>query len=418
MNDTQRTTPILLRDNRTIELQRIPFSESGFSEDWLQDLLYRNPKLLPVQDIEIVFGDLIPLARELPTAAGPVDLLYVNKNGFITLVETKLWRNPESRRKVVAQIIDYAKELARWSYNDFASAVSSVWPDVSANGGLVKLVAETVGVDEFDEVAFIDTVSRNLKRGRFLLLIVGDGIQEGVQQMTDFLQRTPQLGFTFGLVEIAVFRTDPENDDELFIQPRILARTQEVVRAVVEINVTVPPSSVKVTLPPEPNISSPRQPLTEEQFLDQLREKAPDAVEFAQWVLAQAENSGLAIKWGGGGPLIQYVDGPTGEFFTFGQLNRSGFLDTLWSLPYRCEQLGLPERIWRDYWKALEELIPDTSIKEFKKKDGKSTWGLVYGPNPKPGSLPPLKPLGDHREEWFELMTTTIERIRHELNNR
>ena len=32
------------------------------------------------------------------------------------MVETKLWKSAESRRKVVAQIIDYAKELVHWDY--------------------------------------------------------------------------------------------------------------------------------------------------------------------------------------------------------------------------------------------------------------------------------------------------------------
>ncbi len=34
------------------------------------------------------------------------------------LVEAKLWRNPEARRKVIGQILDYAKELSRWNYED------------------------------------------------------------------------------------------------------------------------------------------------------------------------------------------------------------------------------------------------------------------------------------------------------------
>jgi len=37
---------------------------------------------------------------------------------------------------------------------------------------------------------------------------------------------------------------------ELFVQPRVVARTREVLRAVVEIQTTVPPTSVKVSVPP------------------------------------------------------------------------------------------------------------------------------------------------------------------------
>ena len=34
------------------------------------------------------------------------------------------WRNPEARREVVSQILDYAKELSRWSSSDVQREVS------------------------------------------------------------------------------------------------------------------------------------------------------------------------------------------------------------------------------------------------------------------------------------------------------
>ena len=47
----------------------------------------------------------------------------MNGEGYLTLVETKLWRNPEARRTVVAQIIDYASHLSTWTYDDLRQAV-------------------------------------------------------------------------------------------------------------------------------------------------------------------------------------------------------------------------------------------------------------------------------------------------------
>jgi len=68
---------------------------------------------------------VLPVAWELQTTCGSIDLLFVNSEGMITIVETKLWRNPEARRKVVTQIIDYAKDLAKWSYSDLMKAVKA-----------------------------------------------------------------------------------------------------------------------------------------------------------------------------------------------------------------------------------------------------------------------------------------------------
>jgi hypothetical protein len=40
------------------------------------------------------------------------------------VVETKLWRNPEAHRSVVAQIIDYAKDLSKMSFEDFCESAT------------------------------------------------------------------------------------------------------------------------------------------------------------------------------------------------------------------------------------------------------------------------------------------------------
>ena len=80
-------------------------------EGWLQELIRKNPDLLPVPDIEPAYAPLVSIECEVPTQVGSIDNLYVSPTGLLTIVETKLWRNPEARRQVVGQIIDYAKEV-------------------------------------------------------------------------------------------------------------------------------------------------------------------------------------------------------------------------------------------------------------------------------------------------------------------
>ena len=92
-------------------------------EAWLQALLYSHPEILPVADFDEGFGPAIPLGREITTPAGSIDNLYVSPMRSITIVETKLWKNPEKHRTVVAQIIDYAKEISQWDYNRLNAAI-------------------------------------------------------------------------------------------------------------------------------------------------------------------------------------------------------------------------------------------------------------------------------------------------------
>src|SRR3712207_2011330 len=104
---------------------RLPIGDTGGrNEAWLRDLLFANPELLPIKDIDSSFGPLLPLWRELRTEAGPLDIAFISPSGRLTLVECKLWRNPEARRKVVAQVLDYARSISRWSYSDLQRQVS------------------------------------------------------------------------------------------------------------------------------------------------------------------------------------------------------------------------------------------------------------------------------------------------------
>ena len=212
-------------------LKRVPLgagiSQGSVSEDALQNLLFRFPETLPIAAIDATYAGAVPICQELRTPAGFVDALYVNPLGQITLTEFKLWRNPQSRREVIGQILDYAKELASWSYEDLQRQVSI--PLNESGNILYSLVdAHSPGIDEAE---FVDNVTRHLRRGEFLLLIVGDGIQEGVANIVDFVQRHSGLHFNLALVEAALYR-DAAN--HLIVQPRVLARTEVVQRFVVD----------------------------------------------------------------------------------------------------------------------------------------------------------------------------------------
>jgi hypothetical protein len=144
------------------------------------------------------------------------------------LVECKLWRNPEARREVVSQILDYAKELSRWSSSDVQREVSH---RLKRDGNPLLDMVRAVD-PQLDERQFNDALTANLRRGRFLLLIVGDGIREGVEAIAEYLQLHAGLHFSLGLVELPIYVMP--NGDRL-IAPRVLARTALVTRNVVAV---------------------------------------------------------------------------------------------------------------------------------------------------------------------------------------
>ena len=231
------SVPILVRrDDSSERLRRVPLSgpESSetYSEAWLQELLYKYPDALPIAELDESFSGMLPVCREMETTAGPLDVLYVTREGRLVILEAKLWRNPEARRKVIGQILDYAKELSRWNYETLDAAVRRARR--SEDGDSAKGLMEIVGFMAHSPEAgkFHDSVTRSLRRGDFLLLIAGDGIREGVGAITKFLDTHASLHFTFGLVEMAIFQMP---DGTQLVQPRVLAQSAIIKRFVVDV---------------------------------------------------------------------------------------------------------------------------------------------------------------------------------------
>lgn len=224
----QHATPILLADDGAVLLTPLSLAagNDAVSEEAIQKLIHEHPSCLPISEIDPIFVGPVPICMELNTPAGPIDNFMVTPSGLPVLVECKLWRNPEMRRQVVSQILDYAKELSRWSSSDLQREASRRLG--RSGNALLELVREAG--HEVNEADFNDALTANLRRGRFLLLIVGDGIREGVEAITEYLQAHAGLHFTLGLVEVPIFVTP---SGERLVVPRVLARTQALVRTVV-----------------------------------------------------------------------------------------------------------------------------------------------------------------------------------------
>jgi len=288
---------------------------------------------------------------------------------------------------------------------------------------LIYLASEET--ESFDEAAFTDAVSRNLRLGRFLLLIVGDGIREDVEHLSDFLQQTPQYGFTLGLIEMGLYRTESNEDDLLFVQPRVLARTQEVTRAVVEPREGIRAEDVNVRIPTEPPAGKgggkkpTRRPLTEDAFFEKLASVTdPETVEFARQVLSEAADHELEIAWGDSGPMLKYIDDDIGEI-TFAQLQKNGALGLGKKNPLNmCNKHNLPMDIGEQYIDSLASLVPGATRKAFTTAGGKLEERLVMGENAKATDRPPLRELVSRKKDFFTAVDSAIHALREAIENR
>jgi hypothetical protein len=215
-------------------IPRVPEGQANLEQP-LRDLVFAHPQILPLGELEPGIGRVAAVTVELSLpGAGFADVLLLSEHGRLIIVECKLWRNPQARREVVVQVLDYARELSRYDYEDLQRAVS----DRLGRVGNVLFELATAAGGTMTEADFVDRVARDLRAGRFLLLIVGDGITEGTQRLTEYLN-VPGLAFDFGLIEIADYRfVDPLNGTtRRMLQPRVIARTSTIERHVIRTDV-------------------------------------------------------------------------------------------------------------------------------------------------------------------------------------
>jgi hypothetical protein len=195
-----------------------------YTEHWLRDLLFRHPELLVVD--RLGFEEVVPLCREfaLPRAGSSVfaDILGVTRTGRLAVVECKLWRNPQARREVVAQILEYAALLRRWSYADLTAGVRRKVGNSGANPIFAMARARC---PDLDEAAFVDAIARSLKLGDFQLIVAGDGIRSNIHAIAEHLY--PQIA---GLAQLALLEIQLWHaaDGTTLVVPTIPFRTEVI----------------------------------------------------------------------------------------------------------------------------------------------------------------------------------------------
>lgn len=274
------------------------------------------------------------------TEVGPIDALFVSPSGGITIVEAKLWRNPQARREVVGQIIDYATALSAWSYEALDRASNgasgkSLWQLVSSRDG---------GEISSGQAAFIDAVSRNLRDGRFLLLVVGDGIREEVERMASYVQTAPRLQFHLALVELRMYASD--NHRFRVVVPSVVARTAEVTRAVVKVDVSDRAQvDVDVAVPIDDSRSA-RRKLTMDQFCAELGGRTtPAVVQVIRDILEDYEDDPrFVIQPRAASQVLKLRNPEGGRDFTILVFKTDGHVHPGW-LAGQCKKAGIPEDV-------------------------------------------------------------------------
>jgi hypothetical protein len=220
-----QTEEILLLTENQIRPLASRSMQAGFFgktlEDGLQYILQNFPQLIPGNQINPANpSKFILLRREMPLGSWSLDHLFVDDKGILTLVETKLMQNPESRREVIGQIIEYgAYALERWEISQLRQYASEYWQGQGAELDAILLGAFG---EDLDLEGFWSIVEQNLQQGRFRLIIATDELRAEVRRMIEFLNREMRNVEVLGLE----WKFYGEEQQAIVIVPRLIGQTQ------------------------------------------------------------------------------------------------------------------------------------------------------------------------------------------------
>jgi hypothetical protein len=318
--------------------------EADFKEEWLQRAIAENPELVlaPCRAACLISEDEVWKfwGREVHVdEVGDIDVLLVSDSGRVAIVETKLAYNPEARREVLAQVLDYAVHLPLCPVNDLPAIPSG-------EGG-------TPFVDK-------EVVSDKLREGDYLLIIAGDRLDgRAVKLSASLLGRHLVRGWDLALVEVAVFQRepDPERQEHLLVphlRGVLVAERRQVVR------VEVKGDETRVTVEPTAPVAVSRPKWTEEQFFAAAEHAPAHLRDFANELRSlRGHYTGITFRFGTakdgslvfekeGTSILEFLLGYSGSI-RFRPKNEAGEDNFV---------KALGEKIGQHYRKRLEEIFP------------------------------------------------------------
>jgi hypothetical protein len=156
----------------------------------LQTLIERRPILLSdgtegMRRYSLV-GREIPVPDGATSSRWSLDLLYVDERGHLTFVEVKRAKNPELRREVVAQVLEYAANgYTRWKAETLRNWHEEVSKELDADPA--ARLAGDLGLPESDTDRFWTLAAEKLAAGAMRLIIVADSMPAELQAIIEFL---------------------------------------------------------------------------------------------------------------------------------------------------------------------------------------------------------------------------------------
>jgi hypothetical protein len=278
----------------------------GYQECFLQEIIDRWPSVLPASDFYPGIQALYSLGREIPvpiagTSEGSIDNLLVADDGHLIIVETKLLRNPESTRAVVAQALQYGMSVSQLSLEEFERCIrrgQSCPEGLTGDETVAERTRKAISVDD----EFEDRFDVYRRRGEILLLIAADGIHQSAGRLVGWMNGVVGTSpIRLGMVEFEIYNLP---DGNRLVTPKTLTRIREASRHVVAIELRGgSKDQVQVTVTGDDALPSTQKPaarpspISEDELTRQIRAGNPTEIaDLAETLIVKLKASGLQSR--------------------------------------------------------------------------------------------------------------------------
>ncbi len=123
----------------------------------------------------LIGEDILLIGEQIDTISGPLDYLGIDQNGNIVIIELKRDKVP---RRALAQAIDYASDVARWSISELDDKCRKYTKQNLKNYIINNFPIEDI---DWDEISINQTQR---------ILLVGTSIGEKLERMMNWLSES------------------------------------------------------------------------------------------------------------------------------------------------------------------------------------------------------------------------------------
>jgi hypothetical protein len=172
-----------------IEVVEEPFE--GGEEERFEWILENCPDALPIKEINPLAKIAVPIGRQVTVGSSSLDLLFLDDTGSLLVIECKLVQNPEARREVIAQLMEYAQAIENdWDLERVKTVSEEYLRGKGIESGLTAYLNRALQEAHFDSVterAFFQRVRSKMKHP--YLVVAGNGLDQRALVLTDFLRK-------------------------------------------------------------------------------------------------------------------------------------------------------------------------------------------------------------------------------------